>query len=127
METDNPALLIEVNYLLALADTKKLKALEKEHPRWEEDDEVRPDRDDLFHRAVDRFLWPHLFHATREEVAARGLFAAADLYAYAGEIEAARDRWKDLIELYPDSSYAALAASRIETGSLPNEPNDDQQ
>lgn len=125
-ETDNPALLIEVNYLLALADTEKLKALEVEHPRWEEDDEVRPERNELFHRAVDQFLWPHLFHATREEAAARGLFAAADLYAYAGEIEAAAGRWKDLIALYPESSFAALAASRLETSFPPTEPNDDQ-
>jgi len=124
-ETENPELLIEVNYLLARADFEKLKAIEAEHPRWEEDDEVRPDRNELFHRTVDRFLWPHLFHATREEVAARGLFAAAELYAYAGEGEPARDRWNDLIKLYPDSSFAAQAAAKLESIPSSTEPTDE--
>lgn len=124
-ETENPELLIEVNYLLARADMEKLKALEAEHPRWEEDDEVRPERNELFHRTMDRFLGPHLFHATREEVAARGLFAAAELYAYAGEILPARNRWNDLIKLYPDSTFAAQAAARLESLPSSTEPTDE--
>lgn len=116
--TEDPGLLIEVNYLLAMADRQKLKQLEEEHPRWEEDDEVRPERNALFHRALDQFLRPHLFHATREEVAARGLFAAAELYLFAGEIDSAIARWEDLTRLYPDTSFVIPATDRLETYSL---------
>jgi tetratricopeptide (TPR) repeat protein len=124
-QTEDPGLLIEVNYLLAMADFQKLKTLQEEHPRWEEDDEVRPERNEIYHRAVDQFLWPHLFHATREEVAARGLAGAAGLYLFAGEIEAARARWDDLVHLYPDSTFATEAKTLLETHpSTTTAPND---
>ena len=112
-QSEDPDLLIEVNYLLAMADFQKLKALEEEHPRWEEDDEVRPERNELFHRALDQFLWPHLFHATREEVAARGLAGAAELYLFAGDREAARGRWEDLIQLYPATTFSGPAKEQL--------------
>ncbi len=113
-ETKDEALLLEVEHLLAVADFEKLRALEQEHPRWVEDDEVRPLRNELYHRTLDRFLRPHLFHATNETAAARGLFFAAELFAFAGEKEEARARWTDLIKLYPDTSEAKEAAARIE-------------
>lgn len=119
-ETDDPGLLIEVEHLLAMSDFEKLRALEEEHPRWIEDDEVRPLRNELYHRTLDGFLRPSLFHASREDAAARGLFAAAELLAFAGEINEARARWTDLTKLYPDTSYAAEAAKRL--GEKPN-PN----
>lgn len=112
-ETDDPALLIEVEHLLAVADFEKLRSLEAEHPRWV-DDEVRPLREELYHRTLDRFLRPHLFHATLEKAAARGLFAAADLFLFAGEEEEARARWSDLVALYPSAPEAVEAAARLE-------------
>lgn len=101
-ETEDPEALIEVKYLLAQADFEKLKELEREHPRWMEDEEVRPERNALYHNTVDQFLWPHLFHATREDAAARGLAAAAEVYAFAGEDELAEASRTDLAKLYPD-------------------------
>jgi hypothetical protein len=118
-QTEDPGLLIEVNYLLAMADFQKLKTLQEEHPRWEEDDEVRPERNVIYHRALDQFLWPHLFHATREEVAARGLAGAAGLSLFAGEIDAARARWGDLLRLYPGTTFATEAKTLLETHSSP--------
>lgn len=112
-ETEDPALLIEVEHLLATADFAALRALEEENPRWIEDDEVRPERNELFHRTLDQFLKPHLFHATREEAAARGLHSAAELYLFAGEVESARLRWEDLRLLYPETSYAPIAGERL--------------
>lgn len=100
--TEDPELLIEVKFLLAQADFEKLKALEKEHPRWIEDDQVRPERNELYHNTIDQFLWPHLFHATREDAAARGLAAAADVYAFGKEQERSRQCLVDLARLYPD-------------------------
>jgi len=111
--TEDPALLIEVNYLLARADFESLRALEEEHPRWEEDDEVRPRRHALYHGIVDQFLWPHLFHATLAEPAARGLRAAAETHAFAGEPEWARYAYEDLLRLYPASAAAAGAAEAL--------------
>lgn len=122
-QTEDPGLLIEVNYLLAMADFQKLKDLQEEHPRWDEDDEVRPERNRIYHRAIDQFLWPHLFHATREEVAARGLAGAAGLYLFAGEIESARARWGDLIQLYPDTTFATEAKTLLETHPSPTTPS----
>ena len=101
-EMEDPELLIEVKFLLAKADFEKLKALEKEHPRWIEDDEVRPERNDLYHNTIDQFLWPHLFHATREGAAARGLAAAAEVYAFGKEQERSQQCFVDLAKLYPD-------------------------
>lgn len=100
--TEDPEMLIEVKYLLARADFEKLRALEKEHPRWMEDDEVKPVRNTLYHDVVDQFLWPHLFHATREEAAARGLAATAEVYEFAGEDELAEKSRVDLSKLYPE-------------------------
>jgi len=112
-ETEDPALLIEVEHLLAQADFQSLRELEEEHPRWVEDDEVRPRRHELYHRALDQFLKPHLFHATREEAAARGLFSAAELLLFGGEGGEAEARWDDLLKLYPETTFAAQAKERL--------------
>lgn len=112
-ETEDPALLIEVEHLLAQADFQSLRELEEEHPRWVEDDEVRPRRHELYHRALDQFLKPHLFHATREEAAARGLFSAAELLLFGGEGGEAKARWEDLLKLYPETSFAVQAKERL--------------
>jgi hypothetical protein len=121
-ETEDPALLIEVEHLLAQADFRTLRELEDEHPRWVEDDEVRPRRHELYHRALDQFLKPHLFHATREEAAARGLFSAAGLLLFGGEGEEAKARWEDLLKLYPESTFAAQAKERL--AALKSTPTD---
>jgi len=110
-ETEEPGLLIEVKYLLAQADFAALKALELEHPRWIEDDEILPQREELYHRTIDQLLWPHLFHATRSEVAARGLAAAAKVYDYAGEATLAGHARTDLVRLYPTTSAAQALTS----------------
>lgn len=120
-QTEDAGLLIEVKYLLATADFQKLRALQEEHPRWEDDDEVRPERNQLYHRVLDLFLWPHLFHATHEEAAARGLAGAARLFLFAGEIASARARWEDLIHLYPATTFAADAKTLLESHPPPPE------
>jgi hypothetical protein len=112
-ETEDPTLLIEVEHLLAQADFRALRELEEEHPRWVEDEEVRPRRHELYQLALDQFLKPHLFHAAREEAAARGLFSAAELLLFGGEREEAKVRWEDLLKLYPETSFAAQAKERL--------------
>lgn len=118
-ETEDPGLLIEVKYLLAQADFAALKALEEENPRWIEDDEILPHREELYHRTIDQLLWPHLFHATRTEVAARGLAAAAKVHDYAGETVLAEHGRIDLVRLYPNTN-AAQALSTTPTSDPKN-------
>lgn len=120
-ETEDPGLLIEAEHLLATADYRALLELEEENPRWEEDDEVRPRRNELYQRSLDRFFYPHLFHATREEAAARGLDAAAELLLHGGERDEARARWEDLLRLYPATSFADRAARRLSELSQPQD------
>ncbi|MEM1441815.1 MAG: hypothetical protein AAGF67_05705 [Verrucomicrobiota bacterium] len=115
--TEDPDSLIEVKRLLADADFERLKALEEEHPRWMEDDVVRPERNALYHGIVDQYLWPHLFHATREDAAARGLLAASEVYAFGNEKELARAALEDLTQLYPGTDSHATAVERLENFS----------
>lgn len=121
-ETEDPALLLEAEHLLAMADFQALRELEEEHPRWMEDDEVRPRRHALYHRTLDQFLKPHLFHAAHEEVAARGLLSAAELLLFGGERAEAKARFEDLLFLYPSTGPSVEAAKQLETLS-PN-PSD---
>ncbi|MCB1090956.1 MAG: hypothetical protein KDL87_05470 [Verrucomicrobiae bacterium] len=114
-ETDDPEMLIEARYAMARADFVTLKALEADNPKWEEDDTVRPERNRLYHSIIDQFLWPYLFHGTLEELAARGLAAAAEAHDFAGHPEEATACRHDLGELYPQSASAeALRAAKAE-------------
>ncbi len=112
-ETEDPELLIEVKYLLAQADFAKLEALEEEHPRWDEDDEVRPERNRLYHSTIDQFLWPHLFHASREGAASRGLLAAGEVYEFGEDRTRAADVYRDLTKLYPNSEVSRESSARL--------------
>jgi hypothetical protein len=60
-----------------------------------------------------------LFHATRTEVAARGLAAAAKVYDYAGETVLAGHGRTDLVRLYPNTN-AAQALSTTPTSDPKN-------
>lgn len=109
MGTEDRGILADAKHILAEADFDKLKKLVEENPRWEEDDEVRPERNALYHDVIDRFLHPYLFHGSDEEAAARGLWSAIEVHLLSGEEEEARRRAGDLVALYPGSSFAARA------------------
>lgn len=108
-ETDDPAMLIEARHALALADFETLKKLEADHPKWIEDETVRPERERLYHAVIDAFLWPYLFHGTLENLAARGLAAAAEAHRFAGRPGEADACLRDLAALYPHTPAAATA------------------
>ena len=112
-QSEDPGMLIEAKYALARVDFEALKELEEENPKWEEDDTVRPDRNRLYHRTVDQFLWPYLFYGTREESAARGLMAASDVYQFSGDKPAARACLADIEQLYPNTRIAAEAREKL--------------
>lgn len=104
---------IELHHLLAEAAALKLRALVKDHPRWELEDDIRPQRDRLFHEAMDAYLFPHVFHGADEDLAARGLWAAAQLSREHGDSDSARASATDLVQLYPDAPEKAAAAALL--------------
>lgn len=108
------SLSIEARYVMGLLHREALRRLGEEHPRWREDDEVRPERERLFHAAVDAFLHAHVFHGSREEQAARGLWAASELYRRDGLENDARAKSQDIITFYPNTKYASMAKVAIE-------------
>ncbi len=119
-ESDDPEMLIEARYAIARADFEKLKQLEADNPKWEEDDLVRPKRERLYHGVVDEFLWPYLFHGTEEALAARGLVAAAEAHRFVGNTTEARACLGDVVALYPDTPSASEARELLETYPEPD-------
>jgi len=115
--TENPAVLIEAKFILAEAAGASLKKLLEDNPRWEEDANVIPERNRLYHEAVDLFLYPALFEGARADAAARGLWGAVGIYQLAGEAANALECARDITILYPGTKYAAPAKEFI--ASLP--------
>ena len=105
---------IELHHLFAEAAAAKLRALLKDHPRWQLEDEIIPQRDRLFHEAMDAYLFPHVFHGAEEDLAARGLWAAAVLCKENGDPDSARASAADLVQLYPDAAEKAAAEALLQ-------------
>ena len=112
-ESQDARVLIEVQHVLAETAAEKLRALLKEHPRWEQEDDIRPQRERLFHEALDAYLYPHVFHGAEEDLAARGLWAAAQFYKENGETAASREAAEDLVQLYPSAAEKPAAAALV--------------
>ncbi len=117
--SEDPAVLIEANYILAGAADKDLRKLLEDNPRWEEDIYVIPERHRLYNEALDLYLHPYLFFGSEIEPAARGLWGAAGIYQFTGETAHAAELSRDLVVIYPGTKYAALAQTFLD--GLPNE------
>jgi hypothetical protein len=118
-QTEDPELLIEVKYLLAQADFERLKELEEDNPRWYDDDDVRPLRNELYQGVIDQFMWPYLFHAAQEKAASRGLLQAGVVYEFGGDEERSINAYRDLVALYPKSEARLEGELRLQ--NLTNE------
>jgi hypothetical protein len=112
---EDPATLIEAKFVLGQASAKALRELLAENPRWEEDDKVRPERHRLYHEALDLLLYPYLFFGAEQEPAARGLWAATELYQLVAEPERAEELARDITILYAQTPYAADAKKLLST------------
>lgn len=108
-QTESPVLLIEAKYILGEASFRSFKQLLEENPRWQEDVNVRPERQRLYHETLDLLLFPYLFHGTETEQSARGLWKAVELYQFAGETMNAVEAARDVSTLYPNTKPAAQA------------------
>jgi hypothetical protein len=115
----SPEVLVEAKYILAKASDKLLRELIEENPRWEEDDRVRPERNRLYHDAIDFYLYPSLFAGAVTEPAARGLWGAIGIYKLGDEPTLAVEAAKDILILHPNSSYVKAAQEYL--ASLPEE------
>lgn len=120
--SEDPSILIEARYILAEAADKELRRLVEENPRWEEDEFVIPERHRLYNEALDLYLSPSLFFGSEQVPAARGLWAAAGLYQFTGESAQAAELARDLVTLYPDTTYAPRARQFLD--ALPPEVRD---
>jgi hypothetical protein len=107
---EEPAQRSEANLLIGAAAVTELAAFLKENPRWELDPLTRPDYHRLYNLALDNFLSPYLTDGRNASAAARGLSAAAQVYAANGHPAEAKALARDLKELYPQTPEAVLAA-----------------
>jgi hypothetical protein len=81
----------------------------EENPRWRDDDFVRPERDRLHACALDGLLGAALLPGVPSELAARGLRAALDVYALAGDTVRARAVAGDLAASHAGTAEAVSA------------------
>ncbi len=114
VRTSNEEMIIEVWFLLGKIGFLQLKALQENHPRWQEDEEIRPQHEQLYHEILDCFLNTCLFHGTQEESAARGLMVAAEVYHFAGDFKSMQESLQDVVQIYPLTSMAVQAAEKLE-------------
>ena len=115
--TEDPAVLIEAKYILAEAASTTLRKLLEENPRWEEDINVIPERNRLYHESIDLYLYPSLFEGSETDPSARGLWGAVEVYKMVAEPLNALECARDITVIYPGTKYAALAKEFI--ASLP--------
>ena len=118
----DPRIATEAHLAIASLLTQKLLILDKENPRWQEDDRVRPQREQLFHDAVDHCLKPCLFYGSVEETSARGLWKAVELHVMNGDTAAAGQCAQDILFLYEASPPAPKAREFLVKNHLPTTP-----
>ncbi|MEM7384929.1 MAG: hypothetical protein AAF514_08275 [Verrucomicrobiota bacterium] len=117
--TKEPPVLVESHFVLAESRLGQLRRLIEEHPRWEEDEEIRPVQQALYFGALDGFFHACLFHGSMEEEAARGLWKAVEVYRLVGEAKRAEEVCKDLVSLYPSTAIAKrVAAANLRRGDV---------
>ena len=121
-----PEMSMHAHLLLANTDFAALKKLDEENPLWSEDDLIRPERERLFHATLDAFLKPSLFHGTLESPATEGLWGAAQLLHFDGNLIAAANCARDILNLYPASTHAEKAKAFLARNGLPLEPSDNE-
>ena len=103
------SVITEAKYILACAAESKLRQLEEEHPRWQEESWILHQRNKLYDQAIDLYLYAPLFHGSEIDLAARSLWGALQLYASNNDMQNATAIAQDLITLYSKTSFAAQA------------------
>jgi hypothetical protein len=99
--TASAGLLMETHLTLAQAQWQALEALIKEHPKWQEEDEIVPRHTALCQAIQDNFYYPVLFHGSDESRGRRSLAELAKFYTFLGQPKQAQAAQADLQRLYP--------------------------
>lgn len=110
---NNPDGMLLATQFLGQRHFDQLKALEEEHPRWMDDDEIRPRRKRLYNLSLDFFTYPSLFHGTRKKEASSGLARVAAVHRFTGSNTQLKAALEDLAALYPESKAAAETAEEL--------------
>ena len=111
--------LIELQHVIAEASAAGLTQLEKDHPRWQEENDIIPRHTQLLNEAMDGYLFPHLFHGAEEDLAARGLWAAAQLADAQKDLPQAAGWCTDLTNLYATTPEADAAQAWLKKQPAP--------
>lgn len=109
----DPEMQIETKLLLARARVQELNKLLSDNPRWSEDPPVLAKRTRLLNEGLDYSLYPFLFHGTRQRQAAQGLWTAHELYAAGDDKDRDGEVLRDIVEIYPDTTFAGPAAAAL--------------
>jgi hypothetical protein len=120
VNAEDPATLIEAKYVLAQGSFQDLRKLLEDNPRWEQDDNVRPERNRLYHETIDLFLFPFLFHGAEQGPATRGLAGAMDFFIFMKEPAHAAEIARDLTVLYPGTPESKTAAQFLASQPKPS-------
>lgn len=112
---EDPVVLIEAKFILAKAAEKTLRKLEEDNPRWQQDAFVAPERECLYEEALELYLYPALFFGSEIDAASRGLWGAVEVSRFAGDLKQALEASRDLVAIYPGTSYARQAEDFIDT------------
>jgi len=103
----DPTLLVTAWLMMGDLAYRQLREIEEEHPRWMEDEVVRPVRNASFDDALDHYLAPFLYYGDHVEGAAEGLWNAVGVFEYGGMEEAALRRAEDLVFYYAGTEPGA--------------------
>jgi hypothetical protein len=118
-ESEDPALLIEAQQVIAKADFEKLRRFEEENPRWDQDEELTEERWKLYQQVLDQFLHTPLFYGSVEDRSAQALWQVIEVHQFAKEAGLALERARDLVQLYPKTPEAAKAKTLLDAVAKP--------
>jgi|GEM_PF-931399 len=91
----------------------QLAELEKEWPKWDQMPEMRRQREELLHAALDGFLFAPVFHPELAALAAEGLWKASELGEKTGRTTEARTWLQEIVDWFPEPTFKTRAEERL--------------
>jgi hypothetical protein len=109
------SLLAEARLTVGIVQKKRLQEFVMENPRWNLDEFVRPERDRLYHAALDSLLAAALLPGAPGELAARARLCAMEVCDAAGERHRSASLAEDIIAFHLGTSEARTAQEWLQT------------
>ncbi len=114
LQSGEPLKRITASYMRALVMIEDYKAFLAENPRWQQDPVAAQEHQRLYHGIFDLLLIPSQEYRLRGERTARSVWEMARFYEYLGQRKLAVSVARDIIEIYPDTSFRGLAEKFIQ-------------